>query len=177
MSKPFRRFHISILFRLLVTVGLTTTAVAVAQTAEDSPFAAQVAPGGLEEFLADFDPLAYGEREYRQSCAGCHGEEGLGDGPVGGKITPAPSDLQRIAERAGGRFPLYRIYQAIDGRDDVKAHGSPDMPIWGSRFNAEAAHQLAPDASRAVLEMLAATRVMSLVFFLESIQATPDASD
>jgi len=96
---------------------------AVAQTDQDNSFTMEEILGGLGGFPTTFDPLAYGEEEYNRSCASCHGEEGIGDGLIAGKITPAPPNLQLIAERAGGRFPLNRVYEIIDGRVAIKAHG------------------------------------------------------
>lgn len=150
---------------------------AAAQTDRDGQFTLEEILGGLGDFPTAFDPLEYGEREYRQSCASCHGEEGIGDGLISGKVTPAPPNLQLIAERAGGRFPLKRVYEIVDGREVLEAHGSPDMPIWGERFNAETEDELQPQSSLTILRMITATRIMSLVFFLDSIQTKASGSD
>lgn len=182
MSKHLRANHAMHFAKLAkAALGLRVVVLAIgcsvlggsaakAQTVQDNPFTMEEILGGLGDFPTTFDPLTYGEKEYRQSCAACHGEEGIGDGLIAGKITPAPPNLQHIAERAGGRFPLVRVYEIIDGREVLKAHDSPDMPIWGKRFNAEAESELQPKANRVMLEMITATRIMSLVFFLESIQ-------
>jgi mono/diheme cytochrome c family protein len=37
--------------------------------------------------------MPLGERIYRGSCAGCHGDEGRGDGPVSARIVPTPTDF------------------------------------------------------------------------------------
>ena len=56
---------------------------------------------------------------YAQQCAVCHGDAGLGDGPAGIGLEPAPSDLTD-AKRLG-RLSLYDLYSAttlsIDGTD------------------------------------------------------------
>jgi hypothetical protein len=31
-------------------------------------------------------------------------------------------------------FPFDRVYQVIDGREQIKAHGTRDMPVWGQAF-------------------------------------------
>ena len=42
-----------------------------------------------------------------------------------------PADLTTLAQRNGGWFPFARVYEVIDGRRLVKAHGSREMPVWG----------------------------------------------
>ena len=50
-----------------------------------------------------------------------------------------PTDLTRIAERNGGTFPFAKVMRFIDGTDEVRAHGDPDMPVWGEVFRDQAA--------------------------------------
>ena len=35
-------------------------------------------------------------------------------------------------------FPYQRIYEIVDGRQVIPAHGTRDMPIWGARYMKEA---------------------------------------
>lgn len=80
-----------------------------------------------------------GKREFEVRCAACHGVDGRGNGMVGSALKVAPSDLTALSKRNGGVFPIERITQVIDGRAQVAAHGSRDMPIWGTKFAVDAA--------------------------------------
>jgi mono/diheme cytochrome c family protein len=72
-----------------------------------------------------------GKAEYLSSCAVCHGTDAKGKGSLAGQLKAAPADLTQLAKKNGGVFPLNAVYEKIDGRQDVKAHGPRDMPIWG----------------------------------------------
>lgn len=67
-------------------------------------------------------------------CASCHGVKGVGDGPAARALTKAPADLTRLSARNGGQFPTVRVRRYIEGADEVAAHGSRDMPMWGALF-------------------------------------------
>ena len=78
--------------------------------------------------------MSYGEAEYLNSCAVCHGLEGKGDGPLGDELTRRPADLTTISRRNGGTFPYAHVYAVIDGRYAVPSHGEREMPVWGRQF-------------------------------------------
>lgn len=80
-----------------------------------------------------------GKREYLNSCAVCHGEEGKGDGPLAGIIETLVPDLTTLAQRNDNVFPMARVYEVIEGTADVQAHGTREMPVWGRRYAIEAA--------------------------------------
>jgi len=80
-----------------------------------------------------------GKREYDNNCVACHGTTGKGDGPFAGIIDTKVPDLTMLQKSNGGVFPFNRVYEAIDGRAAVPAHGSRDMPIWGNEYNEKAA--------------------------------------
>jgi hypothetical protein len=44
-----------------------------------------------------------------------------------------------LSKNNKGVFPFDRIYNVIDGRLDIRAHGPGDMPIWGRDYSAKAA--------------------------------------
>src|SRR5512144_687959 len=75
--------------------------------------------------------LTLGEQEFSRNCAVCHGNDGHGNGPAAPALRTPPADLTRIAERRGGKFPDAEIAAKIDGRFEVIAHGSREMPVWG----------------------------------------------
>lgn len=114
--------------------------------------------------LAQNADIKAGEQEYMVACAGCHGESGKGDGPLAGLLEIETPSLTTITARTGGGdFPFYNTLKLIDGRD-VRAHGG-NMPIWGERFQVSATSQRGETA-----DMVARGRLLSLVYYLESIQ-------
>ena len=114
----------------------------------------------------DYDPTLaqMGEEAFRTYCASCHGLSARGDGPVASALITPPADLRRIAQRRGGAFPEGEIARKIDGRFDIDAHGSREMPVWGQVFTADI-----PDASA---ESIARGKLAVLVEYLKSIQDT-----
>jgi mono/diheme cytochrome c family protein len=79
----------------------------------------------------DFDA---GKYEYQIGCAACHGVDGKGMGPVGALFGKPPANLTVLAKKNNGVFPFNYVYEVIDGRQVVLAHGTRDMPIWGNRY-------------------------------------------
>lgn len=75
-----------------------------------------------------------GAENFERYCAACHGENGKGDGPVASAIAKPIPDLTRIAARNNGKFPRQIIKNAIDGRWQIDAHGTQQMPVWGYEF-------------------------------------------
>jgi len=74
--------------------------------------------------------------DYLALCAACHGRPAAGGGVAGlDPDGPAP-DLTRLAAVNGGAYPTDRVIDIIDGRRQVRAHGSP-MPVWGNRLSEE----------------------------------------
>jgi mono/diheme cytochrome c family protein len=82
----------------------------------------------------DSSEAAMGQVIYSRYCAACHGREGKGDGPVAPGLVRKPIDLTVVASKNGGKFPFDKIARAIDGRETPRAHGLPDMPVWGEVF-------------------------------------------
>ena len=72
-----------------------------------------------------------GQMRFNQYCAVCHGTSAKGDGPFANLMTTRPADLTMLAKNNGGEFPFGRVYDTIDGRNMLNAHGTSDMPIWG----------------------------------------------
>ncbi|MCA0042574.1 cytochrome c [Celeribacter sp. ASW11-22] len=105
-----------------------------------------------------------GEKEYMVACAGCHGESAMGDGPLAELLNISTPNLMQISQANGGSFPFETVLATIDGRDNVRAHGST-MPVWGERFQVSATSQRGETE-----EMVARGRILSLVFYLQSIQ-------
>jgi mono/diheme cytochrome c family protein len=77
-----------------------------------------------------------GQYEYEANCAICHGSNGTGPDrdPYWNLLaTPIPN-IAVLAKRNGGAFPFKYVYRLIDGREETRAHGSRDMPVWGEVF-------------------------------------------
>ena len=112
----------------------------------------------------EMEVIAGGELEYQNYCAVCHGVNGRGQGIMSKYLTVRPSDLTEIAKRNGDVFPFWRVLRTIDGSEEVRGHGTRDMPVWGDRFRAQAGNN--DSGSRAQ----AAGRLLGLVFYLQHIQ-------
>ena len=120
-----------------------------------------------EDTTAEATPMvkkvASGEELYISYCQICHGEKG--DGVMTDVLTVAPSDLTTIAARRNGGFPRDDIRDIIDGRKDIKGHGTRDMPIWGATFmkSEDLASEEEVDAT-----------ITRLIDYLEGIQVEGD---
>lgn len=99
-----------------------------------------------------------GRTLYREHCASCHGGDGRGDGPMTASLRERPTDLTGYARANGGVFPDERLRRVIDGRG-VGAHGSVEMPVWGSVFKATAGGETAARA-----------RIDAIVGYLRALQ-------
>ena len=106
-----------------------------------------------------------GRALYINACAGCHGAEGTGDGPVAELLSVPVADLTRLASRNDGAFPRLEVIHVIDGRTGVRAHGGP-MPVFGSLLAGQPGLEDAPDGS----PVFADRRILALTDYLESIQ-------
>jgi mono/diheme cytochrome c family protein len=117
--------------------------------------------------VADEAKEAEGARLYRQNCASCHGMTGQGDGPVAERLKAAPRPLTTLARRHAGTFPTEYVYRIIDGREERRAHGGRNMPVWGTYYGLRAQGQGrdAPDTETAIRE-----RIIALIAHLKSIQ-------
>lgn len=83
------------------------------------------------------DKVDLGKREYESNCIACHGRD-LKGGAYVDFLKVSPPDLTLLSKKNGGVFPLERVYAVIDGRQEVKAHGPRDMPIWGRDYQIKA---------------------------------------
>lgn len=104
-----------------------------------------------------------GKSVYNKNCAVCHGREAKGDGGAISVLTIKPADLTQIAKRNDGEFPFWKVYGIIDGRNDINAHGTREMPIWGEEFRLQA-------GSSTMAESEVRGRILELVYYLQSIQ-------
>jgi mono/diheme cytochrome c family protein len=73
---------------------------------------------------------------FQSYCSPCHGKDATGNGPAAKALTKPPADLTKISARNGGKFPDVKVKRFIEGSDEVPAHGTRDMPMWGDLFRA-----------------------------------------
>ena len=74
-----------------------------------------------------------GQIQFLLNCAGCHGTDAKGSGPMSAKLDTKPADLTVLAKRNHGLFDAGAVYQMSDGRNGRVNHHSAEMPIWGCR--------------------------------------------
>lgn len=116
------------------------------------------------------DQVKMGAADYQNFCAACHGKDARGNGPVAMELKTAPPSLRKLAARRNGVFDAEEVVKIIDGRDMPRAHGTREMPIWGSlfRFVAEASGILSSDIEDT--EKDAQKHILAVAKYLESIQ-------
>lgn len=102
-------------------------------------------------------PASDAKAMFDSYCSACHGKDGTGNGPAAKALLKAPADLTKINARNGGKFPEVRVKRYIEGLDEIAAHGSRDMPMWGPLFR---------DLNRDTAQI----RVQALSDYLKGIQ-------
>ena len=119
------------------------------------------APAGAQQTTETFPGGASGDELYRTYCATCHGKAAKGDGPLAAHLRFAPPDLTKLAKRNGGKFDDAVVHRIIDGRQPVKGHGGPDMPVWGDAFR---------KSVEGYSEKAVKARIDALVAYLKTLQ-------
>lgn len=128
--------------------------------------AASIAAGALllaGSVVRAEDEAPQGKQLFIKYCGSCHGPDGKGDGYLSGALKQKPADLTLIAKKNGGKFPEQTVMRFIDGTTDVRAHGNPDMPVWGEVFKQQIASSPTQQAE------IRAT-ILSIVNYIGSIQ-------
>jgi mono/diheme cytochrome c family protein len=110
--------------------------------------------------IADEGVEAAGKARFMESCAVCHGEDAKGKGPFASLLTTPPPDLTVLTKNAGGEFPFNKIFDSIDGRAATGAHGTKDMPIWGSEWK----------GTSVATETALRGRILEMIIYLRSVQ-------
>jgi mono/diheme cytochrome c family protein len=136
-----------------VFLALLVTGVGAMLAAQDAKPTIKTVPA------ARMDP-SDGKAMFQNYCGSCHGLDAKGRGPAVPALKMAPGDLTMLTKNNGGKFPELRVYNAIVGDTNLPAHGSKDMPVWGTLFRT-----MGPaDGNEAKL------RVRNLTKFIETIQ-------
>ncbi len=108
-----------------------------------------------------------GKREFDANCAVCHGSTGKGNGPYQDMLKRSPPDLTTLSRRNGGILPANRLYEAIEGAN-LPAHGSRDMPIWGTAFRIQAGEYYADMPYDTAVYVR--SRILALVEYINRLQ-------
>lgn len=108
-----------------------------------------------------------GRTTYATYCASCHGFDGRGKGEVASTLAKKPTDLTQLTAKNEGVFPAERMAEVIDGRAEVAAHGTREMPVWGDLF-------LWPEEDSPERRAHVERKIGELVAYLRSLQAPAD---
>src|SRR5690242_21720250 len=106
--------------------------LAVVILASSTPLLSQQAK--IKKVPAPYTSPASGKEMYMAYCASCHGTHAKGDGPAAGALKIPPADLTTLAQKNNGKFPSNHVAAVLSGQEEVTAHGSKDMPVWGQVF-------------------------------------------
>ena len=112
--------------------------------------------------------LVLGKSSFGARCALCHGEDAKGGGEIADLFQVPPPDLTTMAQRADGRFPFPEVYNIIVNGMEEAGHGGAEMPIWGDYFLTDTLEDRGLSVGDAM--EIAAGRILSMVYYLESIQ-------
>jgi mono/diheme cytochrome c family protein len=117
-------------------------------------------------FAQEAEVVESGKYEFRQYCALCHGLNGKGDSVMRNlNLLPEnPPDLTQLSKQHGGKFPFWQVYRIVDGREPVKGHGTPNMPIWGDLF-AMQGEDRGLDSETKTMGL-----ILNIVYYLQSLQ-------
>lgn len=97
---------------------------------------------------------------YNGYCAPCHGVDGKGTGPVAGELKTAPTDLTVLARSNDGKFPELHVVSVLRFGNEIPAHGTAGMPVWGRVLaNMDTVNSDLTDL-----------RIINLTHYLESLQ-------
>ncbi len=146
----------------LLTVTATPPAQAQGSSAVSRP--------GTALSPRDIGTRDFGRREFERSCASCHGDVGKGDGPLAGLLKKNPPDLTRLSLNNQGVFPFQRLYQVIEG-EDLPAHGSREMPIWGLEYRLEDGQYYSDSITPYDARALVRARILGLLEYINRLQA------
>jgi mono/diheme cytochrome c family protein len=104
----------------------------------------QTAPGAAEELrrtasertVATNQPAESGAAMFQAYCAACHGPKGEGDGPAAIALKKPPPNLRLLAKQHNGTYPAAHVESVLRFGVNYPAHGSSEMPVWGTTFQA-----------------------------------------
>lgn len=113
----------------------------------------------IKKVRAPQTSAASGHDMYVSYCAACHGKDGKGKGPADPALKDPATDLTMLAKQNNGKFPSDHVSTVLTGAA-VTAHGSEDMPVWGSVFRSLSSGH----------DVEVQQRISNLTKYLESLQ-------
>lgn len=143
---------LSLLGSLLVAGVLLTAGSANITVAQDKV---------IKKTAVQQSDLSSGKAMFASYCAACHGPSGKGDGPAASELKVAPADLTQLAKKNDGKFPTDHVRSILEFGAKAPAHGSNDMPVWGTLFRALDQN----DPAKTNL------RIQNLVEYIKTLQA------
>jgi mono/diheme cytochrome c family protein len=111
-----------------------------------------------------------GKAEFETYCAPCHGTDGKGDGPVAIWLKKKPADLTQLQSHNGGRFPTNKIFDIIDGREEVGTHGPREMPVWGKFFKQEDTSVAPCETDECFYTKFWRGRILAIIIYIRTLQ-------
>jgi mono/diheme cytochrome c family protein len=125
------------LIRKSTALAVTTVLAASVSLFAGGPNA--TAPQEKEQKELKKVPMPYskpesGKQMFKDYCAVCHGANGKGDGPAVEFLKVPPPDLGALAKGNNGKYPEDRVAATLRLGVTSHAHGTPDMPLWGTLF-------------------------------------------
>ena len=106
-------------------------------------------------------PSNSGKEMFNSYCAVCHGKDAKGNGPAASAMKTAPTDLTKLAQKEGGKYPAAHVAAVLRGQASTPSHGSQDMPIWGPLFSSLSQGR----------QGMVQQRITNLVTYIEGLQA------
>lgn len=107
-----------------------------------------------------------GAAMYEAYCSSCHGLDGKGNGPASAALKIPATDLTRMAKDNGGPFPALQVMNTLGLMPGTTpAHGSEDMPVWGTVFRSSG-------QSPTTVQL----RLYNMTRYLDSIQNPPSTA-
>lgn len=86
--------------------------------------------GMTNPIVADAESLARGQEAYQAYCTTCHGDGGMGDGPTGKTLDPAPAPIAHTSQMLGDDYLFWRISEG-------GTHFATAMPAWETALDEE----------------------------------------
>jgi len=143
----------------LLALFLSNAASTEAQTTNNTSTQKTTAPGAIL---------------FNQYCAVCHGKDAKGNGPAAAALKVPPPDLTTLARRHGGKYPTDYVANVLQyGTEGLTAHGSKDMPVWGSALSPSGALSQSPSqplGQARQVDASVAQKIHDLSSYMESLQ-------
>jgi len=106
---------------------------------------------------------ASGQEMFNSYCAACHGKDAKGNGPAVAALKVPPPDLTTLSQRHGGKYPTMYVESVLKfGAENLPAHGTKDMPVWGPLLGSVSGGINAPQTTQ---------RIYNLNQYIEGLQA------